>query len=82
MTDLMAEIEDEWLHQSRRSWDTQDCGIAANLLDRIKTELSEKDARIAELEAALKIYAEARCSGMICAFDDGEAARAALGEKE
>jgi hypothetical protein len=44
--------------------------------------LHEKDARIAELEAALKIYAEARCSGMICAFDDGEAARAALGEKE
>jgi hypothetical protein len=39
-------------------------------------------ARVAELEAALKIYAEARCSGMICAFDDGEAVRAALGEKE
>ncbi len=43
--------------------------------------LQEKEARIAELEAALKIYAEARCSGMICAFDDGEAARAALEKK-
>jgi hypothetical protein len=55
MTDeLMQEIEAEYLYQCRRSFETQDCGIAANLLDRIKTELSDKDARIAELKAALK----------------------------
>jgi hypothetical protein len=59
MTDeLMQEIEAEYLYQCRRSFETQDCGIAANLLDRIKTELSEKDARIAELHAALKPFAD------------------------
>ena len=59
MTDeLMQEIEAEYLYQCRRSFETQDCGISANLLDRIKTELSEKDARIAELEAALKPFDE------------------------
>jgi hypothetical protein len=52
--DLMQDIEAEYLYQCRRSFETQDCGIAANLLDRIKTELSEKDARIAALEAALR----------------------------
>jgi hypothetical protein len=52
-------------------------------LEHGKSARIKLNARIAELEAALKIYAEARCSGMICAFDDGEAARAAyLGEKE
>ena len=43
--------------------------------------LAKKDARISELKAALQIYADARCQGMICAFDDGEAARAALEKK-
>jgi hypothetical protein len=52
-------------------------------LEHGKSARIKLNARIAELEAALKIYAEARCSGMISAFDDGEAARAAyLGEKE
>lgn len=52
--DLMEAIEDEYLHQSRRSWDTADGGISANLLDRIKNALEARDARIAALEAALK----------------------------
>ena len=90
MTDeLMQEIEAEYLYQCRRSFETQDCGIAANLLDRIKTELSEKDARIAELEAALKPFKkyadlcdEASMTGLWSVpGEDLRAARAALEKK-
>jgi hypothetical protein len=86
MTDLMEEIEDEWLHQNRRSWDTQDGGIAANLLDRIRTALEAKDDRIAELEAGLLRIGQPGKQIVYCRDGHEEAvllARAAyLGEKE
>jgi hypothetical protein len=62
------------------------------LLEAQAREIAEKDARIAELEAALKPFAdaadhwigpdEASIVGGPCTLGDLRSARAALGEKE
>ena len=45
MSDILDRLNEEWLNQSRRSFDTVDGGIAANLLQDAITEIENLRSR-------------------------------------